>query len=220
MDALDLFDDAPGVDRPTWRGRLHLWAFVVALPVGAFLIASTHHPSATVAAVVYVAALLGVYGTSAAYHRLAHSERARRVMRLLDHSMIFVLIAATYTPLCLLAMPTAWGIPTLVVVWLVAAAGVLVKVVAFDRLTWLGYALYPILGCLVLFILPVVAAHTSVMLPVLVFAGGLTYGLGALILKAKRPNPWPKTFGYHEFWHVCTVVAGSLHLAALGLLIR
>ena len=184
------------------------------------LIISADQVIARVATTIYVVAVLGVYGTSAAYHRIAQTQRAREVMQLLDHSMIFVLIAATYTPLCLLALPRTWGIPTLVVVWAGALAGVLLKVVAFERFSWFGYALYPILGGALLVILPVLATHVTAALFTLVIAGGLTYGIGALMFKAKRPDPWPNTFGYHEFWHVFTVIAGSCHFAAITLLVR
>ena len=197
-----------------------MWAFFVAAPISVLLIVSANRTIARVSAAVYVTGVLLVYGTSAAYHRIDHSDRARQVMRLLDHSMIFILIAATYTPICLLGLPRSWAVPVLVVVWAGALGGVLLKVVAFHRFQWLGYALYPILSLAMIVILPVLAERITALQLFLVVAGVVAYALGALMLKAKRPDPWPSTFGYHEVWHVCTVIAGCCHFAAVGLLVR
>ena len=108
----------PAEERPTWRGWLHVGAFMLSIPAGVLLILAADHASARVAASIYAASLLLGFGTSAGYHRLARRERTQAIMQRLDHSMIFVLIAGSYTPVCLLGLPTSWGIPLLCVPWL------------------------------------------------------------------------------------------------------
>lgn len=207
-------------DRPTWRGWLHAVTFVAAIPGGVLLILAAQSAAAVVGASVYMAGLLLGFGTSAAYHRLARTPRALTIMQRLDHSMIFVLIAATYTPVCLLALPWAWSIPILSVVWGGAALGVVLKQFAFQRLAFLEYALYPLLGWIVVVAAPVLIDRLSTAELVLLCAGGLLYTLGIPVLVRERPNPWPRTFGYHEIWHSFTVAAGACHFATVGLLLR
>ena len=176
-------------------------------------------PAARTAAAVYVAALLAVFGTSAAYHRLAQSYRARAVMQRLDHSMIYLLIAGTYVPICLVALPRRWGIPLLSVVGALAVIGVIVKLVAFRRLAWLSYTLYLVMGWCAVVAFPAIGRHLSPLELGLVVAGGIAYTVGVPILLLRRPDPLPDVFGYHEVWHGCTVVAAALHfgvVASLG----
>src|SRR5829696_140546 len=129
--------------RPQWRGRLHTWAFFAAPPLGVVLLVVAERTAARVVCTVYAACLTAGFGVSAAYHRLARSPATRRRLRRLDHSLIFVVIAATYTPLCLLALPERWGVPLLVVVWAGAAAGVALKNIRGERS---ANGLYLVLG--------------------------------------------------------------------------
>jgi hemolysin III len=206
--------------RPSWRGWMHVVAFALALPGGILLILRADHAAAVVAASIYMTSLLLGFGTSAAYHRLPWSPRARLVMQRLDHSMIFVLIGGTYTPVCLVALPAAWGIPLLCVVWTGAAVGIAIKQLAFDRLRILEYALYPLLGWSVMATLPALVDGMSTAGLVLLVIGGVLYTVGIPVLALGRPNPWPRTFGYHEIWHTFTVAAGACHFASIGLLLR
>lgn len=201
------------------RGHLHTWTAVAAIPAGVLLIVFAIGAAARVGASIYAASVLALFGTSAAYHRLARSPRACAIMQRLDHSMIFVLIAGTYTPVCLLAMPRAWGIPILCVVWAGAALGVVLKVTAFTKLPVLGYALYPILGWAAIVALPVLYHRLTTTQLVLMIAGGVAYTAGLPILLRRRPDPWPRTFGYHEIWHAFTVVAGVCHFVMVGMLV-
>ena len=205
--------------RPTLRGWLHTLTFVAAIPGGILLILRAHEASGKVGASVYFASLLLGFGTSAAYHRLARRDRAVRIMQRMDHSMIFVLIAGTYTPICLLGMTRAWGIPMLCGVWAVALAGVLIKQFAFERFRLLEYALYPLLGWCAVIATPTLLAKMSVIELALVVSGGLLYTFGIPFLIRERPNPWPRHFGYHEIWHAFTVAAGACHFAAIALLL-
>jgi hemolysin III len=209
----------PHSERPTWRGWLHAGAFAAAIPAGLYLVFVAQHTSARVAAAIYGASVLLGFGTSAAYHRLARSERAQRIMQRMDHSMIYVLIAGSYTPVCLLAMPTAWGITMLCVVWTGALIGVFLKQFAFDRFRAVQYALYPILGWAAVISMPVLITGLSVTELLLLVAGGVIYTVGIPVLVRERPNPWPRTFGYHEVWHTCTVLAAMCHFALVGMLV-
>jgi hemolysin III len=204
------------LDRPAWRGRLHTWAFAAAIPAGIVLITISDRAAARVAASIYAASLLLLFGTSAAYHRLARSPRARQIMQRLDHSMIYVLIAGTYVPICLVVLPAAWGIPMLVIVGTCAATGMVLKLACFGRVQWLSYSLYPIMGWAAVIAAPALVTHLTGVQLALIVAGGLAYTVGFPVLLVRRPDPWPTVFGYHEVWHLLTVVAAVLHFAAVS----
>ena len=206
-------------DRPVWRGRMHAWAFVAAIPAGVLLILASTGAAARTAASIYAATLLAVFGTSAAYHRLAQSYRARRIMQRLDHSMIYLLIAGTYAPICLVALPTRWGIPLLSAVGGVALIGMALKLSGRRRLDWIGYVLYPLLGWSAVAVVPALVQHLTPLQLVLIVSGGIAYTVGFPVLLLRRPDPWPTTFGYHEVWHGCTVVAAVLHFGAVALVV-
>jgi hemolysin III len=194
---------------------MHSWTFFGFIPAGFVLIVLAEGAMAQVASVIYVVSLLAVFGTSAAYHRLAQSLRARTIMQRLDHSMIYLLIAGTYVPLCLVALPPRWGVPLLVTVGLIGIAGMVMKLVAFGRWTWLSNSLYPVMGWAAVIASPALIVHLSQMELALIVAGGLAYTVGLPIFAMKKPDPWPRTFGYHEIWHLFTVVAALLHFAAV-----
>ena len=206
-------------ERPTWRGLLHWWAFVAAIPAGVILIVGSAGAAGRTAASIYTGALLAGFGTSAAYHRLAHSYRARKIMQRLDHSTIYLLIVGTYAPICLVAMPTEWGISLLAVVGSFGLLGIIINLAAIRRLEWLGYALYPIMGWVALPFAPVMADHLTPLQIVLIVGGGIAYTIGFPILLVRRPDPWPNVFGYHEVWHGFTVVAAALHFGAVAMLV-
>ncbi len=209
----------PADERPSWRGWMHTAMFFLAIPGGILLIVMARSTSATVVASIYMASLLLGFGTSAGYHRLARKERTQQLMQRLDHSMIFVLIAGSYTPICLLGLPPAWGIPILCVVWVGALAGVLIKQFAFERLKVLEYALYPILGWVVVVAAPALLDGLTATELSLLVAGGLLYTVGIPVLVLEKPDPWPRTFGYHEIWHTFTVAAAGCHFATITLLV-
>lgn len=205
--------------RPTWRGWLHTAAFFVAIPAGVLLIVFADGAAGTVGASIYIAGVLLGFGTSAGYHRLARTERTQRIMQRMDHSTIFVLIAGTYTPVCLVGLPRAWGIPLLCVVWALALTGILLKQFAFDRVRVLQYALYPVLGWLIVVAGPVLWQRLTGAELAFLVAGGLLYTVGFPVLLLEKPDPWPRTFGYHEVWHSMTVLAGVCHFATVTLLV-
>jgi hemolysin III len=175
--------------------------------------------AARTSAAIYAGALLVAFGTSAAYHRLAHSYRARRIMQRLDHTTIYLLIAGTYAPICLVALPPNWGIPLLATVGGIGLLGMAIKLVGIRRLQWLGYVLYPVMGWAAVAAAPVLATHLSPVQLVLIVSGGIAYTVGFPILLLRRPDPWPRVFGYHEIWHGFTVLAAVLHFGAVALVV-
>jgi hemolysin III len=210
-----VFGGTPHDERPMLRGWLHASAFIVAIPAGVALIVAANGPGATAAASVYVATLLMLFGTSAGYHLLARSLRARSIMQRLDHSMIYLLITGTYVPMCVVTLPPAWGVPLLVVVGACAVAGVVLKLTSF-RIAWIGYALYPVMGWASLAVAPAFARYMTPGQLALLIGGGVAYTVGFPVLMLRRPDPWPRAFGYHEVWHGFTVVAAVLHFAVIA----
>lgn len=202
--------------RPIWRGKMHSWTFFASIPAGIALIVLAEGAAATVGAAIYSATLLLLFGTSAAYHRLAQSERARSIMQRLDHSMIYLLIAGTYVPLCLVAMPPSWGIPMLAIIGTLALVGMVLKLAFFHGARYVSHSLYVVMGWVAIVAMPVLIDNLTDVQLGLIIAGGVAYTIGMPVLLTRRPNPWPSTFGYHEVWHLLTVVAAGLHFAAVA----
>jgi hemolysin III len=205
------------------RGVIHFWSFWVSLVLCAVLIAvSASKVSATagIATSVYGVTVLGLFGVSALYHRRWWvSLRVRAWMKRLDHSMIFLFIAGTYTPFSLLAMPRSTGYVVLSVVWGGALLGVALKMLWPHAPRWLGTPIYIALGWVAVFVLPELLAHAGVVSFVLLLVGGAFYTLGAVFYATRWPNPWPAVFGHHEFFHAATVLAAASHYAAIWLAI-
>jgi hemolysin III len=206
-------------DRPRLRGWIHEIAFFASIPCAAALIGLAASGEARIAAVIFSIGLVGVFGVSAAYHRGRWSQAARRRMRRLDHSMIYVLIAATYTPFCLVAFPGPWGYGLLAAVWTGAVTGIVIKLVSLERLAKTTAALYVVLGWLAVLAIPVMYTHLSRVAFALLVTGGILYTLGASVLAAGRPNPRPGVFGYHEIFHAFGVAAGACHYVAVLLVV-
>jgi len=209
--------------KPRMRGVIHYWSFVVSLAAGAALIsvaASVISGKAAVATSIYGATVLGLFGVSALYHRRWWvNETVRAWMKRLDHSMIFLFIAGTYTPFMLLAMPPASGIPVLAVVWSGALAGVSLKLLWPHAPRWLGTPIYIALGWVAVFVFPDLVHTAGAGALVLLLVGGFFYTLGAVFYATRWPNPWPHVFGHHEFFHAATVLAAISHYVAIWLAI-
>jgi hemolysin III len=202
------------------RGRLHQIAFFASVPAGIVLVALAGGVEARVAATVFAVTLTGLFGVSMAYHRGRWSDRARSVMKHLDHSMIFVFIAGSYTPVTLLAMRPSWGIALLVLAWTGAATGVVVTVWRLERWHALGFTMYLVLGWLAVVAAPQLIKTLSGPELALLVAGGVLYTVGAIVLARKRPDPNPRVFGYHEVWHSFVVGASACHFTLVLLLVR
>jgi hemolysin III len=202
------------------RGWLHTYAFFVAAACGIVLVtlAATHAgrpgPAAAISCAIYSLTVCGLLGTSALYHRRVWSPRGYQLMRRLDHSMIFVFIAGTYTPFSVLLLPRAKEIVILAVVWGGALLGVATKLVSPNAPRWLSAPLYVALGWVAVAVLPDILHRGGAATLVLVLTGGVVYTLGAVAYALRRPNPWPGVFGHHEVFHACTLVAATCqHIA-------
>ena len=206
--------------KPRLRGRIHQVAFFVSIPAGVILVQLASGPAATTVAAVYAASLAAVFGSSAAYHRGRWTERSRRWMKRLDHSMIFVLIAASYTPVAVLVLGGTWEAVLLSLAWAGAVVGVTLKLARPDGHHLIGGILYMALGWLAVIALPQLFAQLTTTEAVLMVTGGLLYTAGAIVFATKRPDPAPSTFGYHEIWHAFMVAAAGCHYAMILLILR
>ncbi|MDX1892851.1 PAQR family membrane homeostasis protein TrhA [Mycolicibacterium sp. 050158] len=208
---------------PRARGVIHAVCAIVATIAGAVLVqvAWLHgSPTAGVATLVYTATIVGMFSVSAVYHRVQWKSRAtRKWMKRADHSMIFVFIAGSYTPFALLAMPPQTARLVLTIVYGGAAAGVALKMFWPSSPRWVGVPLYLLLGYAAIWFAPVLLAGGGVGVVALLIAGGVLYNIGAVLYGVRWPNPWPQTFGYHEFFHAFTAAAAICHYAAIWLLI-
>ena len=211
---------SPHLRKPRLRGRLHQVAFFVSIPAGITLVALAQGAKARVGAAIFAASLTGLYGVSAAYHRGRWSLGAERLMKHLDHSMIFVLIAGSYTPITLLALRPAWGITLLALAWTGASVGVLITVLRLERWPRVGFVMYLALGWLAVVATPQLLRSLSRVELALLVAGGLLYTVGAVVLARNRPDPHPAVFGYHEVWHTFVLGAGAYHFVLVFLLVR
>lgn len=208
------------LSKPKWRGRIHQIAFFVAVPAGVALVTLAEGSLARTAAAVYALSLVAVFGASAAYHRGNWSPPAFRRMKQLDHSMIFVMIAGSYTPISLLVLDGVWSAVILSVVWAGAAIGITLKLARIDGLPLITGVLYMALGWLALVALPQIVRGLSAPATALLVAGGLLYTAGAIVFASKRPDPKPAMFGYHEIWHAAMVAAAACHYAMTVLVLR
>jgi hemolysin III len=206
--------------KPRWRGRIHQVAFFVSIPAGIALVVLAEGWVARIAALVYALSLTAVFGSSAAYHRGRWSPKALRRMKQLDHSMIFVLIAGTYTPLALLVLNGPWAVVILTVVWAGAATGIVLKLVRIDGFKILTGALYMALGWFAIVAIPPMLHDIPRPVLVLTIVGGLLYTGGAIVFATKHPDPVPSVFGFHEVWHAFMVSAAACHFAMIAILVR
>ena len=200
------------------RGWLHAYAFGVAVICGIVLcaIAGTRPGwKPLLSCLVYSVTVCALFGTSALYHRRVWSERGFQIMRRLDHSMIFIFIAGTYTPLCVLLLHPGKATLMLSLIWIGALGGVALKSIWPHLPRWVGAPLYLALGWAAVAIMPDILHKGGVATVVLLAAGGVIYSVGAVFYALRRPNPWPTVFGHHEFFHACTLVAALCHHVAI-----
>jgi hemolysin III len=202
--------------KPRMRGVLHQYAFFVSVVLGAVLVIVAPDGRARLAALIYAFAVSGLLGTSALYHRVTWPPRARAWMRRLDHSMIFVLIAGTYTPFALLVLDGTLAHAILIVVWAGALGGIVLNLVWITAPRWLIAAVYVALGWVAVAAMPALADKLGASGVALLMAGGLLYTAGAVIYATKRPNPSPEVFGYHEIFHALVVAAAAAHFAVVA----
>jgi hemolysin III len=202
--------------KPRLRGVLHEYSFFVSVGSGLMLVLASSPDLARIASAVYASALAGLFGVSALYHRVTWPPRAGAWMRRLDHAMIFLLIAGTYTPIALLMLPRPKGLLLLALVWAASVAGIIFNLAWITAPRIVSPALYLVLGWIAVLALPDLLDNVSLPTLLLLTAGGVVYSIGALVYAMRRPNPVPAVFGYHEVFHALTIAAASLHFAAVA----
>jgi hemolysin III len=206
--------------KPRLRGVSHQWAFFVSLFTGLTLVLLAPSGKATLATAIYSVSVAALFGTSALYHRTNwRTLNARRWMRRLDHSMIFVLIAGTYTPFALLALHGTLSTAILIVVWSGALAGVALQLIWADAPRAVSAIVYIALGWVAVAAYPQMVDRIGVTGTALVTAGGILYSAGAIIYALKRPDPAPRVFGYHEIFHALVITAAALHYAVVAFIV-
>jgi hemolysin III len=202
--------------RPRLRGVLHQWAFAAFSGGCLALVITADTGRARIAALIYALSVVGLFGTSALYHRRSWSQRARRRMMRLDHAMIFVLIAGTYTPFAMLVLRGRLALVVLLVVWCGAVLGIVTRMLWLGAPKWFTAALYIALGWVAVAVMPQLVHRAGLATVILLGIGGALYSAGAVVYAIGRPNPFPATFGFHEVFHVLTIVAATLHFIAVG----
>jgi hemolysin III len=205
------------LSKPRLRGVSHQWAFYVSVAIGAALVVAAPSGQPRLAAAIYALSVASLFGTSALYHRITWaSKAARRWMRRLDHSMIFFLIAGTYTPFALLVLDGDLATVIMVVVWAGALAGIFMKLVWIDAPKTLVALTYLLLGWVAIATIPDLLDKVGVTATVLVAVGGLLYTVGAIVYALRRPDPAPTVFGYHEVFHALVILAAALQYAVIA----
>ncbi len=202
--------------RPLLRGVIHQVGFAVSLVVGTLLIVGADGARRHVAAAVFAGAVAVCFGCSALYHRVTWTPRLRLWMRRIDHAGVYLLIAGTYTPVCLLVLTGAWRLVVLAIVWTGAAAAALLKFIWVDAPKWLAAAIGITLGWVGIVVLPQLATRLNPAGVALLGAGGLVYTAGGIVYARRRPDPLPTVFGYHELFHALTLVAVSCQYVAIA----
>jgi hemolysin III len=212
---------AGGRTQPLLRGWIHLCTVPFAVAAAVLLVSAAPNTTARLGAAVYGVAVCALYTVSALYHRVRWYAAAHLRMRRLDHGTIFVMIAGTYTPVCLLALHGPMSVVLLSVVWTVAAAGFVLCVAGIaERWRVANSACYIALGWIGVVVLPQLVAALGTWQLLLVAVGGALYTLGAFCLATRRPDPLPATFGYHEVWHTLVVLACACQSVVVLSLVR
>ena len=210
------FDYITGVTRPKLRGVIHA-ALAVMSSIAATVLSAAASGLAMLASVIFGVSMLLCFGVSAIYHIIAKTERSQRILRRIDHAFINLLISATATPFYLLGAAGRWSTVLLCVTWAGALLGIVLKLC--QRCWRSATALYLLTGWIAVAALPAMWSIAGPVPTSLIVAGGLVYTIGAICFFLKRPRLNPQTFGYHEFWHLCTAIGGTLHFIAVAMLV-
>lgn len=216
-DVKDAVEQVVEIVKPRLRGWIHAGLAPFALLYGIVLVVLTPAGTPRLSVAVFAVATVLLFGTSAVYHRGTWSDRVAAVLRRLDHSNIFLVIAGTYTPLATLLLPPSTARVLLTVVWAGAVAGILMRVLWLGAPRWLYVPIYVALGWVAVWFLPAFGRSGGLGVMWLVIAGGVGYTVGALVYGLKRPNPSPRWFGFHEIFHVGTMIGYVCHAIAVGI---
>jgi hemolysin III len=204
--------------KPRLRGWLHAGMTPLALAAGIVLVCLAARPAGVVGGAIFLAASVLLFSTSGVYHRGTWGVRGELILRRMDHSNIYLFIAATYTPLALILLDGSSRVILLVLVWSAAIAGLLFRTLWLAAPRWLYTVLYVVMGWSALGWLHAFYSEGGLALLILLVAGGVCYTLGALVYARKRPNPSPDWFGFHEIFHVATIAGFVCHYVAISLI--
>ena len=205
--------------KPRMRGMLHAWAAPIAAVIGLLLVLAASGTEATAGTAVWALTLTGLFTVSATYHRGNWGPRVRAWLQRADHSMIFVFIAGSYTPICLLVLEGSKSWIVLSIAWGGALIDVATRLLWHSAPMWLFVPMYIALGWVAVAVLPDLAREAPAAANWLLLAGGILYTVGALVFATKRPDPVPHVFGFHEIFHTMTLLAAVSHAVAIGLVL-
>jgi hemolysin III len=205
---------APRV-KPLLRGYLHEYAFFVFVLLGVALALAAPTSRARLAAVIFAACVVSMLGTSALYHRVNWRLGPRRWLRRLDHAMIFLLIAGTYTPFGLLVLSGNWRVVVLAIVWSGALTAIVLRMIWIRAPKWLDALVAVALGWVGIFAFPQIFDKIGVFGTMLLLAGGILYTVGAVVYARRKPDPFPTVFGYHEIFHALVIAAVACQYASV-----
>ncbi len=214
---LDAAVAAVAAVKPRLRGWIHAGTFPLALAAGIVLVALAPNAKARIGAVIFAITAALLFGTSAVYHRGTWSVSVQGLLKRMDHSNIFLIIAGTYTPFALLLLPPDQTRSLLLIAWIGAVGGVLFRVFWVGAPRWLYTPIYVALGWVAVFYIKPLYEAGGAAVVILIATGGLLYTLGAVVYGTKRPNPSPRWFGFHEIFHVFTVAAFAVHYIAVSM---
>ncbi|MCU1391807.1 MAG: hemolysin family protein [Ilumatobacteraceae bacterium] len=206
------------VARPLWRGRLHVFALFGVVPALAVLTVVARSERARISVVIYALGLCSMFVASATYHRWVHTLRARVIWRRIDHAMIFAAIAGSVTPICLLGVPNGLGVTLLCVMWVGCLFGIGMKIAGWKHQRIVGGVMYIAVSWVGVIAIPSLWREAGVLPAALMIVSGVFYTVGAIGLNRKWPRLSPAVFGYHEVWHLCTVIAAAAHLGAVWII--
>ncbi len=193
--------------------------FPISVIAGIVLVMQAETPEAQISAALFATTAALLFGTSALFHRGSWSPRVKGLLRRMDHSNIYLIIAGTYTPFAVLSLPPGKGQTLLLIVWVGALAGVIFRVFWIGAPRWLYTSVYVGIGWVAIFFLPDLVAGAGVTAVVLIAVGGLLYSAGAVVYGLKRPDPWPRWFGFHEVFHSLTIAAFTVHYVAVSIVV-
>jgi hemolysin III len=216
--APDVLPEAPAIARPVLRGTLHRWSVPVFVVLTAVLAVRADTAGQRAAVIVYGGCVSAMLAVSGAYHARRLSHRERRLLRRLDHTMILVATAGTYTAVIVLALDGATRDVLLVVAWALVLVGAAIRMMWLDAPSGLIALVYLVAGWQVLLDLPAYGGALTAAELAMLAAGGVCYSAGAAVYALRRPDPWPSVFGYHELFHVCVVLGAACHWVAVLLL--
>lgn len=199
--------------KPTWRGWIHAGVLPIVIAGGIVLIVLANGMPAKISSAVFFASSLLLFGNSALYHRFNWSPRVKLALKRIDHANIFVLIAGSYTPITMLALPQDKALLLMSLIWGTAVLGIGFRVFWISAPRWLYVPIYVGMGWgAIAFVVDFMNANAPMM--ILILVGGLCYTIGALVYALKKPNPFPGKFGFHEIFHSLTVLAFMCHWVA------